>query len=80
VLCSKLGIDETAQRQALRQDLAHGRREPVGAVARSDTVVLRDQSADRHAREPVEERQDHLPHRPADVLELHVDALRASGS
>ena len=40
-------FDEPAQRQALLQDLAHRRRQSVGAVTRTRTIVLGDQSADR---------------------------------
>ena len=40
-------------------------------------VVGRDQAADRHAGEIVQQRQHRLEHRAADVLEIDVDALRA---
>src|ERR1700730_10340943 len=48
MLFSEVVVDESAQRQALRQDLALGRRKPVGTVARSRSIVLSDQAADRH--------------------------------
>src|SRR6266542_5831790 len=38
VLFSKFVVDETAHRQAPRQDLAHGGGQPVGAVTLSDSV------------------------------------------
>ena len=40
-------------------------------------VVMRDQAADRHARERVEQREHRLEHRAADILEIDVDAFRA---
>src|SRR5712691_10120405 len=43
VLGGKFAVDEAAHGQALRQDLAHGGGQPVGAVALSHAVVLRDQ-------------------------------------
>ena len=42
-------------------------------------VVLRDQPADRHARERIEQRQHRVEHRAADILEIDVDAFRAGG-
>src|SRR6266849_2927659 len=77
VLGGTFGVDEAAHRQALRQDLAHGGGQPVGAVACSHAVVLRDQAADRDARERVEQRHHRLPDRAADVLEVDIDAIRA---
>src|SRR5207249_723896 len=78
VLGGEFVVDEPAHREALRQDLAHRGGQPVGAVALFNAGVLRDQAADRDTREPVEQRQDRLPDRPADVLEVDVDAVRTS--
>jgi hypothetical protein len=39
VLGGKFVVDEAAHRQALRQNLAHGGGQPVGAVALSDAIV-----------------------------------------
>jgi hypothetical protein len=61
-----------------RQDLAHRGRQPIGVVTRSDTIVLRDQSADRYACIGVEQWQHCLPDRTPDILVLDVDAVRAS--
>src|SRR6202022_1311954 len=44
------------------------------------SIVLSDQAADRHARKIVKQGQYRLPNRPADVLEIDVDAVRARGS
>src|SRR5215510_9107668 len=78
VLGGTFGVDEAAHRQALRQDLAHGGGQPVGAVALAHAVVLRDQATDRDAREFVEQRQHRLPDRSTDILEVHVDPVWAS--
>ena len=77
MLGGKFVVDEAAHRQALGQDLAHGGGQPVGAVAFSHAVGLRDQAGDRDARKLVEQRQHRLPDRPADVLEVDIDAVRA---
>src|SRR5271167_4584883 len=78
VLLGKFGVDESAQRQALRQDLAHRRRQSVRAVAGARTVVLGDQAADRYARVFVEQWQYRLPDGTADILEVNVDAVWTS--
>jgi len=77
VLGGKFAVDETAHCQALRQDLAHGGGQPVGAVALSHAAILRDQATDRDARELIEQRQHGLPDRPTDVLEVDINAVRA---
>lgn len=38
ILPGQYGVDEAAQRQALRQDLAHRGRKPIGAVAGADPL------------------------------------------
>lgn len=40
-------------------------------------VVVRNEAAHRHAGVQIEQRQHRLQHRPAHVLEVHVDAIRA---
>ena len=70
--------DEAAQRQALRQDLAHRRRQPVRAITAARPIVLSNKTADRDARVLIEQRPDRLPDRSPDVLEIDVDAVRAS--
>ncbi len=54
VLLSKIVVDESAQRRTLGQDLPHRRGEVVAPIARSQTVVLSDQSANWHSPEFVE--------------------------
>src|SRR5215831_2242357 len=49
-------VNEAAQCQALRQDLAHGGGEPIGTIAFSYSVVLRDQAGHRDTRKLVEQR------------------------
>src|ERR1700740_705486 len=56
--------------------LALGRGPQVGAGGLT-TAVLRDQAADGHAREAVEQRPYGRPHGAADVLEIDVDPVRA---
>ena len=64
--------------EALGQHRAHGRGEEVQPGGLAARIVLRDQPADRHPRERVEQRQHHgLPHGAADILEVHIDAVRA---
>jgi hypothetical protein len=74
LLPSKFGVDEPAQRQALRQDPAHGR-QPIGAVTGPRTVVLGDETADRNACVGIERWQHRLPNGVADILEINVDAV-----
>src|SRR5271170_900263 len=77
VLRDELGVDETAERQALGQNLAHGCRQEVRPAGRTGCAVLRDQSTDRDARVGIEQRQSRLPNRTADILKIDVDAFRA---
>src|SRR5437879_4335269 len=69
-------VDEAAHRQALGENLPHGRGEPIRTVARWDAVVLRNEPGDRNAGKIVEQRQHGFPDGSADVLEVDVDALR----
>src|SRR5216684_925689 len=77
VLLGKFGVNESAHRNALRKDLAHGCGQPVDTIAGCYVAVLGDQARDRHARELVQSRKYRLPDRPADVLEIDVNAVRA---
>ena len=77
MLFGKVVVEETADSEVLRQDLEHGGGEQVLAVARASGIVVGDEARDRDARELVEERQHRLPDRPADVLEVDIDAVRA---
>ena len=62
-LFDKFKEDESAQRQALRQDLAHRRRKPVATIAGAYVIVSGDQATDRHTREVIEQRE-HLAKTP----------------
>src|SRR5216683_242019 len=84
MLASKFVVDESAQCQALAQNLAHGGRKSIRAVAGRRPIVLRDEAADRHPREVVEQRQHRLPDSSADIFEVEfipheVAFLRAAG-
>src|SRR5207237_8592905 len=68
-------VDEAAYGEPLRENLPHGRGEPIRTVARWDAVVLRNEPGDRHARKNVEQRQHGFPDGYADVLEVDVDSL-----
>src|SRR5579872_6629394 len=67
-----VGHDEPAHGETL----AEHRRE-VGPGLRDRVVVLRDETAHRHARKIVEERPDRALDRATDTLEVDVDAVRA---
>ena len=69
--------DEALHLDLLHQEHAHQLRAAIRARRQARGVVLRDQAAQRDARVRVEQRHDRIPHRAADVLEVHVDALRA---
>jgi len=71
----EIADDEAADVQALGQDRAHHLAGPCRRCL-AEIVVLRDQAADRHARESVEQREHRLEHRAADILEIDVDASR----
>ena len=64
----------------LTSDAAHQQRRAIRPGRRLGGVVPGDQAAHRHARELVEQRQHRLEHRPADVLPVDVDAIRAGGA
>src|SRR5256712_124115 len=68
-------VDEAAYGQPLRENLPHGRGEPIRTVARWDAVVLRNEPGDRNACKIVEQRQHGFPDGSADVLEVNVDAV-----
>src|SRR5438093_12250728 len=68
--------NEAAQRQALNEDGAHHQRGAVGSGWQTGIVVVRDQTADRHPREVVQQWEDGVPDRAADILEINIDALR----
>src|SRR5687767_11706854 len=72
--------DEAAQRQALDKDRVHQQRSAVRTRRQSGFIVVRDQPADRHPCEGVQKREDGVPDLAADILEIDVDALRASRS
>jgi hypothetical protein len=76
VLFGKFVVDETAQRQTLRENLTHCGGETVGSISATRTIVLGNQTADGHAREIVEQ-WNRLPDRSADILKIHVDSGRA---
>ncbi len=42
-------------------------------------VVVGDEAADRDAGEVVKQRQHRIEHRPADIFEVNVDAVRTGG-
>src|SRR6266850_6070745 len=56
VLGSEVVVDEATYGQPLRENLPHGRGEPIRTVARWDAVVLRNEPSDRNARKIVEQR------------------------
>src|SRR3546814_14544720 len=49
-------------------------------LRRGQPIILRDESANRNARELVEEREHGLPYRAADQFEIDVDTIGAGGS
>ena len=50
---------------------------PVGALRQFRRVIVRDESADGHARERVQKRHDSPQDLTADIFKIHVDALWA---
>jgi hypothetical protein len=48
------------------------------APAPAGGVVLRDEAADRQAGKIIEQWEDAIPHRPADILKIDIDAIGAS--
>ena len=79
LLAGEVEHDEAAERQSFDQDLAHEQRDAIDATRQFGRIVMRDQPADGHAGERVEERQDRVEDGTADVLEVDVDSLRAGG-
>src|SRR6266568_7134197 len=77
-LIREIRDDEAADGEALGQHLAEQLRRAVGASWQLVHVVLRDQPAHRDAGEIVEQGRNRIPDRAADVLEIDIDALRAS--
>ena len=74
LLGGEIRDDEAAHDEALAQD-----REHVGPGHRGRRIVLRDEPADRNAREIVEQRPHRLLHGAADILEIDVDAVGTGG-
>src|SRR4051812_16588492 len=70
----KIADDETAEGQALGQDIAHHRCGPFRRL-RVGVVVMGDKPADRHPRERIEQREHRLEHGTADIFKIDVDAL-----
>ncbi len=79
LLVRKVEYDESAQRQSLDQHLNHQHRDAIAADRQLRGVIVRNQPADGHARERVEQRQNGVEDGTADVLEVDVDSLRAGG-
>src|SRR3546814_20459492 len=77
-LVQKLALDEAAKEKALGQDVAHQMRQAVRPRERvAGMIILGHEAADRHAREVVEQRKHRITDLAADILEIHVYALRA---
>src|SRR3546814_14192860 len=72
--------DEPAHCHAAGQNGAERRGEEMRLLRRGQPIILRDESANRNARELVEEREHGLPYRAADQFEIDVDTLGAGGS
>ncbi len=79
LLLREVEHDEAAERQPLDQDLGHEQRNPIAADRQLLGVILRDEPADGHPGEVVEEGKNGIEDGPADVLEVDIDPLRASG-
>ncbi|KOT02711.1 hypothetical protein DM50_3748 [Burkholderia mallei] len=71
--------DEALHPDPLAQHARREQRQAVRAARQLAVVVVSDQPAHRHARMIVQQRQHRVEHRAADVLEIHVDAVRARG-
>ena len=69
--------DEALHADPPRQDQACHARQPVRTGRRRRIVVMRNESAHRHARVHVEQRRHRIEHRATDVLEVDIDAARA---
>src|SRR3546814_3494300 len=72
--------DEPAHCHAAGQNGAERRGEEMRLLRRGQPIILRDESANRNARELVEEREHGLPYRAADQFEIDVDTIGAGGS
>ncbi len=79
VLGGEVRHDEAADGEPLGQDRAKHLRHAVARLGQLGRAVLRDQPAHRNARKRIEQREHRVPHRPADILEIDVDAFRARG-
>src|SRR5262249_19968598 len=76
-LLSELALDEAADAERLGQYAHHHRRQAVRAGEGFARVILRDESANRDAREVIEQRKDRVPNLAAHIFEIDVDTLGA---
>src|SRR5258708_30646516 len=74
----KFEIDESSQRHALGKHLSHRCRKTINRIISPVPVVLIDETAQRHTRKLIEQRQHRLPDGTAYVFKVNVDAGRAS--
>src|SRR5262249_23222349 len=79
-LVGEFTLNETAYREALGQDLPHDDGQTVGPFERASAIVLCDQAADGYARKWIEQGEDCIPHRAANVFEIDIDTTRAGDS
>ena len=79
-LVGEFTLNETTYREALCQDLPHDYGQTVGPFERASAIVVGDQAADGDARKGIEQGEDRIPYRSADVFEIDIDAVRAGGS
>src|SRR5258708_7414776 len=70
-------IYAAAQGEAPSQHFPQVRGKEVGPGSLDVSAILRDQPADGHARETIEQGQHGLPNGAPDILEIHVDAFWA---
>jgi len=73
-----MSYDETADGEALRQNLTHAPRQSVRARRRR-LAELSDEAADRDSRELIQQRPHRRKHLASDVLEIDVHAVRTCG-
>src|SRR3546814_8175484 len=78
-LMPEFADDEPAHCHAAGQNGAERRGEEMRLLRRGQPIILRDESANRNARELVEEREHGLPYRAADQFEIDVDTIGAGG-
>lgn len=69
--------DEAAQCEPLAYNLAHQHRETVWPAGQTGCIVLRDQSANRHASASIQQGQDRVKHSASDILKIAIDARRS---